>query len=115
MTHTQPLNAGCMEDAVLFLLAHQDHTLTDDIPDLWSDPTPHAWKGALASWVKKYTGRKLRNYSARPPRTVTVAVGWSPRGGGRRHAVVLDEEGRLLYDPHPSNAGVDRPDSFFWW
>lgn len=114
MTHTRPLNAGCMEDAVLFLLEHQDNVFTNP-PDLWSDPTPHAWKGVLASFIRKHTGRPLRHYPARPPSTVTVAVGWSPRGGGTRHAVVLDQDGHLMYDPHPSNAGVNRPDSFFWW
>ena len=85
------------------------------------DSVPHFvehddWWGETYRYVEQRTGTWLRKW--RNPELIPdgldflIGVGPSPRGDFY-HAVIVDRAGKLVHDPHPSQAGLISVDEFF--
>ena len=99
------------------------------------DEIPHfalfnSWHQALNLWLSDWydLGARIRPAEELPYRPMYLAIGGSPRNADWSHVVVA-HRGRILWDPHPSRAGLtdvrqtvdfyllDKPaeDSRRWW
>lgn len=127
--HTQQVTAGrrdgadhagtpgdCLRTAVACLL------------ELPYDQVPHfalhgrAWWDHLRRWAR---GRgvdfaclapvagTVRPFVDDPAGLLVLAVGPSPRSRRARHAVLTDVDLRMVWDPHPSRAGVPSVDEVY--
>lgn len=91
------------------------------------DTVPHfglrrSWWEAMRRWVREHHNADfaplvpvdgtVRPFLAVAP-DIMVGVGGSPRRLGRRHAVLLDPDLRLVHDPHPSDAGLAYVDGVY--
>lgn len=131
--HVPGLTPGnCVQCCIASIL---DEPVLDRIPHVaWLDPkfsddsdvaaNPHAWWGILQDAVARYgctlhcvgspsraeaLGEEMfplsRLVSDTHELVGAIGCGSSPRGPWG-HAVVVDEHGQLLHDPHPSGVGV---------
>lgn len=85
------------------------------------DSVPHfalygdAWWPETYRWVLINHGLSLTYWGEDvvPPHPgIYIGSGPSPRGDFY-HAVIVDEKGNLIHDPHPSRAGVIRVAGYF--
>ena len=82
----------------------------------------HGFLDGVRAWLKQLGFELVRVYPtgeasifANAP---AIVAGWSPRGGGKQHAVVgrSDSGGlEVLHDPHPSRAGIIGEPIVFAW
>jgi hypothetical protein len=85
------------------------------------DSVPHFvelddWWGLTCSFVRERTGKSVAWWDN--PESIPLGIdlligsGPSPRGNFW-HAVIVDRQGNLVHDPHPSRAGVLEVKEFF--
>lgn len=100
----------CWKACIATLLGIQDY---DSVPHF---VTFEDWWGETVRYVWANTGQSLRKW--RDPRNIPegielfIGTGPSPRGAFQ-HAVIVDREGCLVHDPHPSRLGVLEVQDFF--
>lgn len=85
------------------------------------DSVPHFvaledWWGETHRYIWETTGKSLRKW--RDPNHIPdgieyfIGTGPSPRGDFY-HAVIVDREGNLVHDPHPSGLGILAVEDYF--
>jgi len=100
----------CWKACVASLLDVQDY-----------DSVPHFvaledWWGETVKYVWAETGKSLRKW--RDPAFIPegldyfIGTGPSPRGDFY-HAVIVDRDGNLVHDPHPSRLGILAVEDYF--
>jgi hypothetical protein len=90
----QPVPGNCLQAAVASLL---DRGL-DQVPHFITRPD---WLQYLVDWGREQGYLVI----GRPPETVRAGIAYGPSPRGARHAVVYSD-GRTVWDPHPSRAGL---------
>ena len=81
----------------------------DAIPPF--EDAKHDWYVEMQRWCRATVGRKLRLYPAKtPPPGYALMNG--PAARGVRHSVVA-LDGEMVWDPHPSRAGLVETDSYY--
>lgn len=100
----------CWKACVASLLGVQDY-----------DSVPHFvalddWWGETHRYIWDTTGQVLRKWRDKGYISdgidLLIGVGPSPRGDFY-HAVIVDREGKLIHDPHPSGMGILEVEEFF--
>lgn len=111
-----PTEGDCMA-ACLATLLEVDLV---DIPNFCALYPADRWYCEMVEWLRGRGYGVVSFETDRPPSTyfvglpvdaVYIAGGRSPRHPGK-HAVLIDGSGALVFDPHPSDAGILSLDSF---
>lgn len=110
------LPGDCLRTAVASLL------------DLPYEQVPHfalhgrAWWDHLRRWARRHgvdfaalapVAGTVRPFVTEPDGMLVLAAGPSPRSARARHVVLADVDGRTVWDPHPSRAGIPRVDEVY--
>lgn len=104
--HTESQNGNCLAAAMASFFELD----LDEVPK-FEEMSDSEWFGALNDWIASQGFRRTAYYpEEKLPNGLIFVLGQSPRG--IRH-IVLYEDGKMVHDPHPSEAGLISFDSFW--
>ena len=107
---TNGVPGDCWKACIATLLGVTDY---DSVPHFVAHED---WWGETHSYVWTQTGKVLQKW--RDPKFIPegleffIGTGPSPRGDFH-HAVIVDREGNLVHDPHPSGLGILSVEDYF--
>ena len=107
---TNGIPGDCWKACIASLLEVEDY---DSVPhfvamdEWWRETCAYVW-GRAGKGLMKWRDRTLLPEGIE----LFIGTGPSPRGDFY-HAVIVDREGNLVHDPHPSQLGILEVEEFF--
>lgn len=85
----------------------------EEVPAFEDLPDDGSWFNETVKWLDSKNLDLYYSYLDEVPhKTYAIACGVSPRGSWGHCVIYLD--GKLVFDPHPSGAGLVQADYYLW-